>query len=201
MSNSLSWRRWLDVLFALFGATIASGCAHPISLTGNTDALIGTGKTKVNHTVGLLIGEEDRTREFVTPGGGGDKVSYLPYRDLEIGIYIALSESFAKVVRVSGVQDPKVQAEALRYIVAPKITTTSYSPSIVTWPPTIFTIELVCKVSDAEGRPVTEVRALGEGRAEFDEFKSDFSLAAKRASDDALGKLIKALTAESSKLR
>lgn len=201
MSHRQSLRRWLGVLFALFVAAIASGCAHPISLTGNTDALIGTGKTKVNHAVGLLIRDEDRTREFVTPGGGGDKVSYMPYRDLETGIYIALSESFAKVVRVSATQDPKVKAEALRYIVAPQITTTSYSPSILTWPPTIFTIELVCKVSDAEGRPITEVRATGDGRAEFEEFKSDFSLAAKRAADDALGKLIKALDAESSKLR
>lgn len=201
MSNALSLRRWLGVLFALFVAAIVSGCAHPISLTGNTDALIGTGKSKVNHAVGLLVSEEDRKREFVTPGGGGDKVSYMPYRDLETGIYIALSESFAKVVRVSGAQDPKVKAEPLRYIVTPQISTTSYSPSIVTWPPTIFTVELVCKISDAEGRPVTEVRATGEGRAEFDEFKSDFSLAAKRASDDALGKLIKALGAESSKLR
>ncbi len=201
MSHTQSLRRWLGVLFALFVAAIASGCAHPISLTGNTDALIGTGKTKVNHAVGLLIRDEDRTREFVTPGGGGDKVSYMPYRDLETGIYIALSESFAKVVRVSATQDPKVKAEALRYIVAPQITTTSYSPSILTWPPTIFTIELVCKVSDAEGRPITEVRATGDGRAEFEEFKSDFSLAAKRAADDALGKLIKALDAESSKLR
>lgn len=201
MSNTQALQRWVGVLFALFIAAIASGCAHPISLTGNTDALIGTGKTKLDHSVGLLISEEDRKREFVTPGGGGDKVSYMPYRDLETGIYIALSESFAKVVRVSGAQDPKVKAEALRYIVAPQITTTSSSPSILTWPPTIFTIELICKVSDAEGRPVAEVRASGEGRAEFDEFKSDFSLAAKRASDDALGKLIKALSAESSKLR
>ena len=140
-------------------------------------------------------------REVVTPGGGGDKVSYKPYHDLETGIYIALSESFAKVVRIGGQQDAKVKAEALRYLVTPQINTTSYSPSIVTWPPTIFTVELVCKVSDAEGRPVTEVRAMGEGRAEFDEFKSDFSLAAKRASDDALAKLIRVLGSESGKLR
>lgn len=201
MSARMSLRRWSGILIALGMAAIASGCAHPISLTGNTDAFVGTGKAKVEHAVGLLISDEDRKREIVTPGGGGDKLSYLPYRDLETGIYIALSESFAKVVRISGQQDPKVKAEALRYVVIPQINTTSYSPSIVTWPPTIFTVELVCKVSDAEGRPVTEVRAMGEGRAEFDEFKSDFSLAAKRASDDALAKLISALGSESGKLR
>lgn len=201
MSKAQILRRGMCVLFALFVAAIATGCAHPISLKGDADALIGAGQNKVNHTVGLLISEEDRRREFVTPGGGGDKVSYMPYRDLETGLYIALSESFSKVVRINGAQDPKVKAEALRYIIVPQITTTSYSPSLFTWPPTIFTIELVCKVSDAEGRAITEVRATGDGRAEFDEFKSDFSLAAKRAADDALGKLIKALGAESGKLR
>lgn len=201
MKATIFLRRWMGVLLVLGAAVITAGCAHPISLTGNTDALVGTGNAKVNHAVGLLISEEDRKREVVTPGGGGDKVSYMPYRDLETGIYIALSESFARVVRISGQQDAKVKTEALRYVVMPQISTTSYSPSIVTWPPTIFTVELVCKVSDAEGRHVTEVRAMGEGRAEFDEFKSDFSLAAKRASDDALTKLIKALGSEAGKLR
>lgn len=201
MSHIPPLRRWLGILFALVVAAIASGCAHPISLTGNADALIGKGQNKMSHGVGLLISEEDRGREFVTPGGGGDKVSYKPYRDLETGIYIALSESFSKVVRVNGAQDPKVKAETLRYLVTPQITTTSYSPSLFTWPPTIFTIELVCKFSDAEGRPITEVRVTGDGRAEFDDFKGDFSLAAKRAADDALGKLVKTLAAESGKLR
>ena len=201
MNAHLILRRWLGVVIALGMAAIVSGCAHPISLAGNTAALIGAGKSRLNHAVGMVISEEDRKREVITPGGGGDKVSYQPYRDLETGLYIALSESFAKVVRVSDAKDPKVVTESLRYVVIPQISTTSYSPSIVTWPPTMFTIELVCKVMDAEGRPVTEVRAAGEGRAEFDEFKSDFSLAAKRASDDALAKLVKAFGEDTGKLR
>lgn len=201
MSARPSLYRWMGLLVALLWAVIASGCAHPISLAGNPVALVGSGKSKVDIAVGLAISEEDRKREIITPGGGGDKVSYLPYRDLETGIYIAFSESFTKVVRISGSQDPKVKSEALRYLVTPQISTTSYSPSLLTWPPTVFTVELVCKISDAEGKSVTEVRAMGEGRAEFDEFKTDFSLAAKRASDDALAKLVKALGAETGKLR
>ncbi|MDO9569945.1 MAG: hypothetical protein Q7J58_11260 [Hydrogenophaga sp.] len=201
MSTGLILRRFFGTLIALLLVVIASGCAHPISLMGNTDALIGAGKVKLDHAVGLAISEEDRKREVITPGGGGDKVSYLPYRDLETGIYIALSESFTKVVRVSGQQDPKVKSEGLRFVITPQINTTSYSPSIVTWPPTIFTIELVCKVTDGEGRLVTELRAMGEGRAEFDEFKSDFSLSAKRAADEALGKLLRSVADNASKLR
>lgn len=187
-------RRILWALSGLLLAVVVSGCAHPISLTGNAVAIAGTGSGKLDKGVGLSITDEDRKREVVGPGGGGDKVSYFPYRDLETGLYLALSETFTRVSRVTGAADPKVKSEGLSYVVTPIIATTSFSPSIVTWPPTIFTVELTCKVVDADGKAVTEVRAMGEGRAEFDEFKSDFSLSAKRASDDALRKLVKALS-------
>jgi hypothetical protein len=201
MSARALLRRALGALAALGLAALVSGCAHPISLSGNNIALAGTGKAKIDKTAGLALSDDDRKREVITPGGGGDKVSYLPYRDMETGLYIALSESFTKVVRVSGPQDPKVKAESVHYVVTPQINTTSYSPSLVTWPPTIFTVELICRITDGEGKLVTEVRAAGDGRAEFDEFKNDFSLAAKRAADDALAKLVKALGEAGAKLR
>lgn len=201
MSAGLRFGRWLSILLGAGLLILLTGCAHPITLAGDASALMGVGKTKLNHSVGLVIRDEDRKREVVTPGGGGDKLSYLPYRDLETGLYLGISEAFTKVVRLNSLQDPKVKAESLRYIITPEITTTSYSPSLVTWPPTVFTVELACKVSDAEGKAVTAVRVLGEGRAEFDEFKSDFSLAAKRAADDALRKLVQALAAASETLR
>jgi hypothetical protein len=186
-------RRLLLALSGLLLAAVISGCAHPISLAGNVAGLAGTGTGKLDKAVGLSMTDEDRKREVIGPGGGGDKVSYLPYRDLETGMYIALSETFARVSRVNGISDPKVKADGLNYVVTPALSTTSYSPSIFTWPPTIFTIELTCKVIDADGKAVTEVRVMGEGRAEYEEFKGDFSLSAKRAAEDALKKLIKAL--------
>jgi hypothetical protein len=186
-------RRHAPILLALTLVGVLSGCAHPISLAGTTAALAGTGGGKVAKGAGLVISDEDRKREVVSPGGGGDKVSYLPYRDLEVGLYLAMSETFERVTRITGPNDPKVKQERLDYVVTPTIATTSFSPSLFTWPPTIFTVELVCKVTDGDGQPVAEVRAFGEGRAEFDEFKSDFSLAAKRAADDALRKLVKSL--------
>jgi hypothetical protein len=193
MKEENTMRRFLLALSGLLLAAIISGCAHPISLAGNVASLAGTGTGKLDKAVGLSMSDEDRKREVIGPGGGGDKVSYLPYRDLETGLYIALSETFARVSRVNGLSDPKVKADGLNYVVTPSIATTSFSPSIFTWPPTIFTIELTCKVVDDDGKAVTEVRALGEGRAEFDEFKGDFSLSAKRAADDAFKKLVKAL--------
>lgn len=201
MSTGVRLWRWLSALLGLGLLVILTGCAHPITLAGDTSALVGIGKTTLNHSVGLLIRDDDRKRELVTPGGGGDKVSYLPYRDLETGLYVGLSEAFTKVVRINSQQDPKVKTESLRYVITPQITTTSYSPSLVTWPPTLFTVELMCYLNDAEGKAVTTVRVVGEGRAEFDEFKSDLSLAAKRAADDALRKLVQAFAGVSEKLR
>lgn len=153
-----------------------------------------------NKKAGLSIAEADRGRQVITPGGGGDKVSYYPYRDLEVGIYTAMSRVFSSVTKVNGVGDPKVAAEGLQLVVAPSITTNSSSSSAFTWPPTQFSVELNCKVLDPQGALVTEIKVSGAGKAEFSEFKSDFSLSAKRAVDDALGQLAKALS-ESAALR
>jgi hypothetical protein len=137
----------------------------------------------------------------VSPGGGGDKVSYLPYRDLETGLYVALSEHFAGVSIVNGAGDAKVKSEGLTLFVTPEISTTSHSPSLLTWPPTVFTVELSCIVKDANDRVLKQFRVQGEGRAEFDEFKADPSLSAKRASNDALKKLVRAIGEFKAELR
>lgn len=194
-------KRPLFALAVVVLAALVTGCAHPISLSGDVSQLVGSNTTKSERKVGLALTDEQRKLEVTGPGGGGDKVSYLPYRDLEAGIYLALSEVFRDVRKVNGLNDPKVQTEGLTYIVTPTISTTSFSPSLLTWPPTVFTIELTCKVSDLQNKTVAEVRVQGEGRAEFDEFKKDASLSAKRASEDALKKLTKALADAVAKLR
>jgi hypothetical protein len=186
---------WLAV------AALVTGCAHPISLSPNLANLDNAAAVRIDKKIGLSISAEDRQREVTTPGGGGDKVSYLPYRDLEPGLYYALSKSFADVSKVNGLSDPQIKAGGLHYVLKPSIATTSWSQSVLTWPPTLFTVELSGTIVDIEGRAITELKVQGEGRAEFDEFKSDFSLAAKRASEDALKKLMKAVTDIAAKLR
>ena len=141
--------------------------------------------------------------QLLVSRGGSEILSaegYYPYRDLEVGIYTAMSRVFSSVTKVNGVGDPKVAAEGLQLVVAPTITTNSSSSSAFTWPPTQFSVELNCKVLDPQGSLVTEIKVSGAGKAEFSEFKSDFSLSAKRAVDDALGQLAKALS-ESAALR
>lgn len=193
--------RHMLAVAALAGAALLTGCAHPISLTSDITKLTGSGLSKVDRKVGLVITEDQRKLTVEGPGGGGDKVSFQPYKDLEPGLYVALSESFASVTRVTGPGDPKVAAEGLSHLVVPVISTTSFSPSIVTWPPTVFTVELNLSVNDAQNKPVTQFRVQGEGRAEYDEFKTDLSLSARRAAEDALKKLVKALNEVAARLK
>ena len=63
------------------------------------------------------------------------------------------------------------------------------SAQVRAWPPTVFGVNLVAKVSDSSGKPVTRLLVIGEGRAEFDEFNGNHSLAGNRASVDALQKM------------
>lgn len=192
--------RWMLLIMSVSAALLAGGCAHPLSIQPNLANLAGSPGAKADKRVGLLVAEEDRKREVTTPGGGGDKVTYFPYRDMETAIYFALTESFASVSRVSSKADPKLQSEKLNFVVVPRLVTNSSSDSLLTWPPTQFSIELTCNVTDAAGAPVTEVRVVGDGRATFDEFKRETSLAASRAAEDVVQKLIRALR-ESAALR
>ncbi len=93
-----------------------------------------------------------------------------------------------------------VSASGISLLVRPKILTMSSSDSVFTWPPTQFTVDLTCTITDARGQPVDVIRVSGYGHATFDEFKSNFSLAPVRASDHALALLVKALV-EAPKLR
>ena len=182
------------LLAGLLAAVLATGCAHPISVTTDISQVRSSGQPRIEKSVAYVIAPEDRDREVITPGGGGDKLSYKPYRDLDAGIFKALSEVFANVSRVDAAAEAaKPGRDKFQLVFVPRITTTSSSASPFTWPPTAFAIDLTCKVSDPSGTPVSEINVVGNGQAEFSEFKSDHSLAAKRAAQDAMQKLVKAL--------
>jgi hypothetical protein len=171
---------WRIPLAATLLALLAA-CAHPIGVSPL--------ETPVRNEAGLnpkkvayVMTDDDRNKEVITAGGGGDKVSYFPYRDLEKSIRDALRAVYADVFVVKSASDrAAIQAYGASYVFTPTITTTSESPSLFTWPPTKFGIDLTCQVSDAEGKALTSVRAQGNGTAEFAEFKSDFGLAGRRA--------------------
>jgi len=159
------------------------------------------GAKGIDKKVAYFMPDALRTVEVTTPGGGGDKVRYFPYRDIEPGLYKALSEVFTSVTKVQSLTDTAaLQANGISMLITPEITTNSSSDGAFTWPPTQFSVNLVCTITDANRKPLQTVRVSGEGAATFSEFKSNHSLAAVRASNDALAKLVKAL-GESPELR
>lgn len=188
-------QRLLNSAFVIAVCVFLFGCAHPISMNPDLAKVAApSGAKPIDKKVGYYLPDTLRTVEVTTPGGGGDKVRYFPYRDLESGFYKALSEVFSSVTKVPNPKDAAaLKASGVSLLITPEITTNSFSDSILTWPPTQFTVNLVCTVADANGAALQTIRVSGQGGATFSEFKGNFSLAATRASNEALSKLIQAL--------
>jgi hypothetical protein len=193
--------QFAKILLSLATCVALFGCAHPISMTPESTPVSRNGAALINKKVGYHISEVSSALEVTTAGGGGDKVRYFPYRDIDAGLYKALGEVFTGVTKVTNPTDiAAISGSGITLLIVPEISTTSSSTSLLTWPPTQFSVFLNCTVVDAKGQSVTNISVQGNGLAEFSEFKSNFSLAAVRASNDALTKLVKAL-AESKELR
>jgi hypothetical protein len=169
------------VLVLLLGA-----CAHPISISPDTGSL-NESKVQVRKSVAYVISNADREQEVTTPGGGGDSVRYHPYRELESGIFQALSAIYSRVTLWRSTADQQAPANKdVALVFVPKVTTGSGSSSILTWPPTSFFVTISYEVQDAAGKTVYTNQVLGRGAAEWEEFKGDFGLAGKRATGDVL---------------
>jgi len=151
--------------------------------------IMAAGAELIPKNIGLYISPADRAKEVTTPGGGGDKVSYHPYADMETGLYKVLGNTFQSVDSLSTLSDVNTIAKhSLTLIAIPEITTTSSSSGVFTWMATDFTVQLSCRFTDLAGREVATISSTGTGHAEFSVLKSDFSVAGERASRDALEK-------------
>lgn len=178
------------ILFRLLGVgllLLAGACAHPINIAPDTAALAAGGDPPVARSVAYVISNADRDLEVTTPGGGGDSIRYFPYRELESGLFQALSAIYKRVTLWRSEAESKAPASKdVALVFVPKISTASSSSSILTWPPTSFFITLAYEVKDPAGKSVYASQVLGRGAAEFEEFKADFGLAGKRAAKDVL---------------
>jgi hypothetical protein len=185
----------IRLLTALLFALVLGACSHPIVITPDADKISSVSNDrKINKRVGYYMTLAQRDAPVVTPGGGGDSVKYYPYRDIEGSFYRVLSNVFSEVTLLKSANDLEaLDKHEVVLIIKPEIRTTSQSSSIVTWPPTDFSVEIACQITDRSGKEVAGTRATGQGKAEFSEFTSDFSLAGKRASFDALMKTQDAL--------
>lgn len=174
--------RRLVYLSVVLSLLMLTACAHPIVITPNTGELNGNGVNRINKNVGYYIPGAERNKRVETPGGGGDKLSYIPYNDLEPALQKTLANVFSDVYTVRSLEDKAfLQAKKISYVFVPKIETDSSSNSAFTWPPTQFTVSLECTAFDAAGRQVWRKTTKQSGEATFSEFKTDFPLAAKRA--------------------
>jgi hypothetical protein len=162
-------------------ASLLGACAHPITMITETAPPRSVAHL-VPKKVAYVMTDAQRDQQVTTAGGSGDRVSYYPYRDLEKSIRDALRAVYRDVVVLRTAGDAKAnEAAGISLVFTPQIKTDSSSSSWLTWPPTSFTAEVACLVSDASGAEVARVRAVGNGTAEFGEFKGDYGLAARRA--------------------
>lgn len=174
-------------------ALLVTGCAHQIEINPDM-ANINHAENKSEKIVGYYISDENKKKKVTSPGGGGDKITYLPYSDLESAFYTALSSKYKDVYSVKSLDESDfINEKGISLIFVPEIETNSSSDSLMTWPATDFSIKLTCKAIDANGELVWEKTVESAGHAEFDEFKSDFSLSARRASEQAINLLVEEL--------
>ena len=171
-------------LMAAAAVLSLAACAHPISIQAN-QLPEKTSQPSAKKVV-YVMSEADRAKPVITEGGGGDKITYYPYRDFERALRSALLANYADVSAVDSAGNAAAikQADA-SFVFVPDITTTSSSGSLLTWPPTQFSLTVSLDVLDPTGTSLTRVRATGNGAAEFSEFRGDFGLAGKRATEKA----------------
>ncbi|MBI5898095.1 MAG: hypothetical protein HZB40_02585 [Rhodocyclales bacterium] len=187
--------RGLSLLCTATVVVALTGCAHPLAIGPDiTKIEPGPDSPVIDANVGYYIAPEIRDSKVTTPGGGGDLVTYAPYSDLEVAFYKMLGNVFKNVVPLKSTSDrAELGDKAIRYVITPTVKTDSSSPSPFTWPPTAFYITLTCRIADPEGNVLATPTVTAAGRAEYEEFKSDFSLSGKRAAVSVMQQMQKEL--------
>lgn len=187
-------KKFIMYIVVLITPYILTGCAHKINITPKMDGITEITlkhSGKINKNVGYYISYEDRNKYVVTPGGGGDKIEYSPYKDTESSLRLALLQIFSKVYSLESLNDTSfIKNKDIKYIFIPTIYTTSYSDSLLTWPATNFTFELRCYAINNEGKEIWSEIIYSQGNATFSEFRHNFGLSAQRATEEAFIKLI-----------
>jgi hypothetical protein len=176
----------------LFGCLLG-GCAHQIVITPELQS-IEKPAAPIDKKVGYYISAADRAVQVTSAGGGGDKVSYYPYRELEPALQKVLFNVFRDVQSISAPNDGAyLKQQGIAYVFVPKVQTDSSSSGVFTWMPTHFVVSLSCTAFDSEGKQIWQRTVSGTGDSEYNELKGDFSAAARKASQHAFNELEKAI--------
>jgi hypothetical protein len=152
MSFSSSCACVLRLAAASALVALVAGCSHPITMITETAPPRSTAHL-IPKKVAYVMTDAQRDLQVTTAGGSGDRVSYYPYRDLEKSIRDALRGVYRNVIVLRTASDAKAnEAAGVSLVFTPQIKTDSSSSSWITWPPTAFTAEVSCVVTNAAGR-------------------------------------------------
>lgn len=186
---------WLQMIGMTVSIIVLSGCSHKISLAPPLNELQDAKvKNKINVNVGYYISSSMENIEVTTPGGGGDKVKYTPYKDTEAALNTMLSKKFKRVYSLKSLEDKNyINEKNIMYIFTTNIYTDSSSTNFLIWPPTDFTIELTCNAVDINRNSIWTEKVSTNGHANAGELMKNFSLSAERATKDAFFKMLEKL--------
>jgi hypothetical protein len=146
-------------------ALTLAACAHPVNIRPAL-VLSKDRSTLIDKKVGYQITDAQRALQSTTPGGGGDKISYFLYKDMEPGLFDTLSSVFSAVYVVpeKGANEFIVE-KGLSFVFTPEFQSDSSSSNIVFWNPTDFTLKLRVKALDASGKQVWTREFSAQGKA------------------------------------
>ena len=175
----------LNYLAIIAISALLTGCAHPIIITPDAQKISSNLSPNDNrkYIVGYYISPKDKKLEVTTLAGGGDNISYYPYRDIEDSYKAMLSNVFDSVTTLKSMNK---NDNTVDLIIVPKIITASGSTGFFTWPPTNFIVDLTNTITTPNGKIVGEPRAIGTGGASTSEKLTDHGIAGRRAMEDAL---------------
>lgn len=178
-------------LLTISTVLLLTACAHAITIDPGPSQTSYQNKLSPKK-VGYVITDADKNKQVITAGGGGDRVSYYPYRDIERSIREALKSIYTDVYAIASTSNvDTIKKDEISMIFTPIISTTSNSSSVLTWPPTDFTIDFSCSVVDATGVSITSFKVTGKGSSQFSEFSAarDGGLSGRRGAADLLEKI------------
>lgn len=180
------------IMGGIFIVLLLSGCSHKISIAPSlTDIREVQVENKVDLNVGYYISDEAKKIATTTPGGGGDNITYTPYADLESALNTMLSRKFKRVYSVKSLEDKEyITNKNIVYLFTTTIKTDSSSTNILIWPPTDFTVELSCNAVNLDGGMVWSDTVFAKGQASAGELMKNFSLSAKRATEEAFKNML-----------
>lgn len=170
-------------------------CAHPVKISPQL-TLTSDRSRLVDKKVGYRITDAQRALQVTSAGGGGDKISYYLYRDLESGLFDTLSSVFSAVYVIPDASSQQfIVDKNISFVFTPVIDSESSSKNVLMWNPTDFTLRLRASALDASGQEVWSRDFVGTGRAAAGGSLVE-TPAAQAAAADVFGQLQRALLDE-----